>query len=82
MSAGYARIKNRVLGVMGEEGYAVMEFIDDLMPSCDGDYEIYQGPNNNYFVKEDGKRIAGFAHKYDAIFFVKNAEASGKAKTG
>jgi len=26
----YARIKNRVLSVMGEEGHAVMEYIDQL----------------------------------------------------
>lgn len=30
MSAGYARIKQRVLEVMGEEGEVVMEYIDEI----------------------------------------------------
>jgi len=42
MSVGYARIKYRVLEVMGEEGEAVIEYIDSLKASerCSRVYKI------------------------------------------
>ena len=84
MSAGYARIKNRVLEVMGEEGEAVMDYINDLrepifsMP----DLKINEGMNGRFFVKSGAKVVASFVDRDHAEWFVKNAGAPGQIKTG
>lgn len=53
MSAGYARIKCRVLEVMGEEGEAVMEYIDSLKLKND---EPYAKREYKLAYIENGKR--------------------------